>query len=194
MPAWRDKLSEEHVRRLVAYIRALTATIDKQVPEPLPQQALADSFPTSFCEKLLHWLGSFHSPAVHFPIALLAAAAVAEVLRLVTGKAAFEPISRYCVWFGALTAIAAGVLGWCAASSRLADASSVLVLHAWLGTCTVALAGLVLGLSEGSRRLERPRMRTWFRATLVVATVFIFATGFFGGAVILGLDYHAWPP
>ena len=49
--------------------------------------------PLSFGEKLTRWLGKSHPPAVHFPIALLTAAAVAELLRMVTGKPAFDTIS-----------------------------------------------------------------------------------------------------
>ena len=92
-----------------------------------------------------------HPPAVHFPIALLTAAAVAELLRMATGKPAFDAITRYCIWFGTLTAVIAGALGWCAGGFRLTDPSWVLMTHRWLGTSTVACAGLVLLLSEASR-------------------------------------------
>ena len=53
-----------------------------------------------------------HVALVHFPIALLTAAAVAELLQLGTGKPAYDAVSRYCIWFGTLSAMAAGVLGW----------------------------------------------------------------------------------
>jgi hypothetical protein len=65
--------------------------------------------------------------------------------------------------------------------------------HRWLGTTTVACAGLVLVLSEASRRPDRRRIRICFRVTLVVAAVLVAVTGFFGGAVVFGLDHYAWP-
>src|SRR5439155_19685227 len=109
----------------------------------------------------------------HFPIALLTAAAVAELLRMATSNPAFDAISRYCVWFGTLTAVVAGVLGWFLGGFRLTDASWVLMTHRWLGTSTVASAGLVLVLSEVSRRPDRRRTRLWFRVTLLVAAVLV---------------------
>ena len=66
----------------------------------------------------------------------------------------FSPLlsePRYCIWFGALTAVIAGALGWCAGTFRLTNPSCVLMTHRWLGTSTVACAGLVLLLSEASR-------------------------------------------
>jgi hypothetical protein len=62
-----------------------------------------------------------------------------------------------------------------------------LLTHRWLGTFTVACAGLVLVLSERSRQPDRRRTRVWFRGTPLV-------TGFFGGAVVFGLDHYTWPP
>ena len=142
---------------------------------------------------MIRWLGKFHPPAVHFPIALLTAAAVAEFLRVATGKPAFDAITRYCVWFGTLTAAGAGTLGWFLAGFRLTDASWVMMTHRWLGTSTVASAGLVLVLSELSRRPDRRRTRISFRVALLVVALLVSATGFFGGAVVFGINHHAWP-
>jgi uncharacterized membrane protein/mono/diheme cytochrome c family protein len=149
--------------------------------------------PRGFLDKLIAWVGRLHAPAVHFPIALLTAAAVAELLRLATDQPGFDTISRFCVWFGALTAVVAGILGWCWGHFRLTDASWVMMTHRWLGTSAVAIAGLVLLLSEGSRRPERRRTRLCFRVTLLVVAVLVLVTGFFGGAVVFGLAHYTWP-
>ena len=114
------------------------------------------------------------------PIALLTAAAVAKLLRMATGKPAFDAISRDCIWFGTLTAVIAGALR--RGSFRLTDASWVLMTHRWLGTSTVACAGLVLLLSEASRSPNRRGTRMSFRVALLVVAVLVSATGFFGGA------------
>jgi uncharacterized membrane protein len=112
---------------------------------------------------------------------------------MATGKSAFDEISRYCLWFGTLTAVMAGALGWCAGSFRLTDASWVLMTHRWLGTSTVVCAVLVLLLSEASRGPDRRRTRMSFRVTLLLLAVLVSATGFFGGAVTFGLNHYAWP-
>jgi uncharacterized membrane protein len=81
--------------------------------ETVPQQRLI-GIPDNGLAQVHFWLGKTHPPAVHFPIALLTAAAVAELLRVVTGKPAFDAVSRYCIWFETLSAVTAGVLGWSA--------------------------------------------------------------------------------
>ena len=197
MPPVRGKISEQQARGLVAFVRAFAPTPGK--PEQAEQEGpgldeLPEAVPPrGFFAKLIRWLGKFHPPAVHFPIALLTAAAVAELLRVATGKPAFDAITRYCIWFGTLTAVIAGALGWCAGGFRLTDASWVLMTHRWLGTSTVACAGLVLLLSEASRSPDRRRTRMSFRVALLVVAVLVSATGFFGGAVVFGLNHYAWP-
>jgi uncharacterized membrane protein len=199
MPPFRRKISAEQARGLAAHVRAFGQTAggpeQEQQGEPTADEsAEKGDLPRSFAEKLIAWLGNFHPPAVHFPIALLMAAAVAELLRLVTGKSAFEPVTRFCVWFGSLTAVGAGILGWFCGGFRLADPNWVLTAHRWLGTATVACAGLVLLLFEVSRRPNGHRSHRWARLALLVAAVLISVTGFFGGAVVFGLDHYSWPP
>jgi len=197
MPPWRAKISKEQARGLAAYAQAFapsTGRSEQEQEEPTSAGPSEAEPPTGGFEKLVRWLGNFHPPAVHFPIALLTAAAAAELLRMVTGKPAFDAVSRYCIWFGALTAVGAGVLGWLLAGFRLTDVSWVLTTHRWLGTSTVACAGSVLLLSEGSRRPGRRRTRMCFRVALPVVAGLVLLTGFFGGAVVFGLDHYAWPP
>jgi uncharacterized membrane protein len=142
---------------------------------------------------MIRWLGRFHPPAVHFPIALLTAAAVSELLRAATGKPVFHAVTRYCLWFGPLTAVPATALGWSLNGFHLSDASRVLMAHRWLGTSTVACAALVLALCEASRPPGRRTARIGFRVALVGLAVLVTLTGFFGGAVVYGLDHYAWP-
>ena len=214
MPPVRGKISEQQARGLVAFVRAFAPTLGKLNQDEQGGPALASTTgdsrqeeqegpalaeppeaepARSFFEKMIRWLGKFHPPAVHFPIALLTAAAVAEFLRVATGKPAFDAITRYCVWFGTLTTAGAGTLGWFLAGFRLTDASWVMLTHRWLGTSTVASAGLVLVLSELSCRPDRRRTRMSFRVALLVVAVLVSATGFFGGAVVFGLNHYTWP-
>lgn len=163
--------------------------------EPTPAEPAEGEPPGGSFAKLIDWLGRFHPPAVHFPIALLTAAAVAELLRLATGKPAFDAAARYCLWFAALTAVPAGILGWFAGGFHLADGSWVMAAHRWLGTSTVLWAVLVLVLSEVSRRRpDHKRSLRWARAGLLIGGGLGLITGFFGGAVVNGLDHYTWPP
>jgi uncharacterized membrane protein/mono/diheme cytochrome c family protein len=196
-PPHRGKIDEAPARGLVAYVRAFARTTGKseQADRDGPaRDEQAEDVPTGcFFEKLIRWLGRFHPASVHFPIALLTAAAVAELLRMATGKPAFDAIARYCAWFCVFTALVAGTLGWFMGRFRLTDASWVMMTHRWLGTSTVVCAGLALVLGELSRRPDRRRTRMVYRIAVLALAVLVSVTGFFGGAVAYGLDHYAWP-
>jgi uncharacterized membrane protein len=197
MPPASEEIGQEGARQLVAYVRSFAPTLQSHAErEPAPpdsNHSAQVTAPGDFTMKLIRWLGKFHPPATHFPIALLTAAAVAELLGIKLGERAFESVSRYCVWFGAITGCGAGILGWCNAGLRITDASRVMTTHRWLGTCTVAATGLVLVLCEMSRPPDRRRARAWFRVVLFALAGLVSITGFFGGAVVYGLDHYAWP-
>jgi mono/diheme cytochrome c family protein/uncharacterized membrane protein len=211
MPSWRDKIRAELARGLVAVVRGFVSTpkqpvqekrekagppyaTEEKAQEPAPSDVEQTQTAHGFFQKLIGWLGNFHPATVHFPVALLTAAAVAELLRLVTRRPAFDAITRYCLWFGALTAVAAAVLGWFLGGFRVMDASWLLTAHRWLGTSTTFTAVLLLALSEGSRAPERWRTRICFRSVLLILTGLVLATGFFGGAAVYGLDHYSWSP
>ncbi|MGO9600431.1 MAG: c-type cytochrome [Isosphaeraceae bacterium] len=198
MPPVRGKISEEQARGLVAYLRTFAPTMDKSTQEEQEEAATVGSAgikpPRGFFKKLIRWFGKFHPPSVHFPIALLTAAVVAEFLRIRTGKPAFDVILRYCLWFGTITALVSGVLGWFLGGFRLTDPSWVMLTHRWLGTSTVVCAVLVLMLCEVRCRLEHRQTGLWFRVPLIVLAVLVSATGFFGGAMVFGLNHYNWPP
>jgi uncharacterized membrane protein/cytochrome c553 len=171
----------------------ITWSGEDEPAEPSGGESAEPEASRQFSEKLLHWLGQFHYPAVHFPIALLTAAALAELLRIATGNPAFDTVSRFCVWLGGLTAVVAGGFGWLLGGFAVTDASTVMMTHRWLGTSTVAGAWLVLVLSEVDRRTNCQRAHLYFRVTLFTVGVLVLVTGFFGGAVVCGFSHYIWP-
>jgi mono/diheme cytochrome c family protein/uncharacterized membrane protein len=197
MPPAPEEISVDQTRGLVAYVRAfarVTPSSDRVEPQEFASTSDEEGGPRrSFFAKLIPWLGKFHPPAVHFPIALFVAAAVAELLGLLIGKRDFEAVSRFCVRFGSVTGVGAGVLGWFAGGLHLTDSSAVMMAHRWLGTGTIACALILLVLAEASRSPERRRTRNCFRATLLVVALAVMATGFLGGAIAFGLDHYRWP-
>jgi mono/diheme cytochrome c family protein/uncharacterized membrane protein len=211
MPSFREKLNEDQARSLLASVRAFApskgtaedatqASSSGRYPSPeeepeehAPAPIEEGEPPAGFFGKLIRWLGNFHPASVHFPLGLLTAAAIAELLRLVTQKPAFDAVSRYCVWFGALTAAGAAILGWCLGGFHLTDSTWVMMSHRWCGTALAALAGLVLLLSELSYRSERRHTRIVFRVTLLVVAGLVSVTGYLGGGLVYGLDHYTWP-
>ena len=87
-------------------------------PLPSPGDAVADEPAAAPPGKqLLPWLGKFHLLFLHFPIALLVAAAAAEGWSVVRGSRVLEPAVRFCVLLGAITAVITVALGWLHAGS-----------------------------------------------------------------------------
>jgi uncharacterized membrane protein/YHS domain-containing protein len=135
------------------------------------------------------WLGGFHPAMVNFPIGVLTTGALAEALFMFRRRPEFDHVARFCVAFAVVTGIAAGVLGWLFAGIRVTDTDPLLAIHRWLGTGTVLwLVGLLLA-SERARRPEHPT-RGLYRFLLFGGAALVSVTGFFGGAMVYGLDHY----
>jgi plastocyanin len=158
-----------------------------------PRVEKADGWPSGFAGQIVRWLGKFHPAAANFPIALLVAAAVGEVLRAATGRPTFDAATRFCLWFGAVAAVLTGTLGWFRGGLFTVDPSWVMTVHRWLGTSTDVLAVVTLLMGEMTRRPGRQRWRRWFSVLLVVVALMVLAAGFFGGALLYGIGHYAWP-
>jgi uncharacterized membrane protein len=140
--------------------------------------------------KFIGWLGKFHPPVTHFPIALLIASAVAEVLFAKTGKILFDNARLYCLWFGIIGAVGAGTLGWFLAGFELVDKNWLLTTHRWLGSSTVVCSLLLGWVSWSGAKYGHSRL--WYRLLLLLVVILVSATGFFGGTMLYGLDQYAW--
>ncbi len=104
--------------------------------------AASPSLPApSLLRSLLGRLGPLHIPVVHFPIALLLAAAAAELLSVWRGHRLPSPAVNFCVRLGAVSAVVAAVLGWVHAGNDYgAGMPLALSWHRWLGTSTALWA------------------------------------------------------
>lgn len=158
---------------------------------PLPQSPADASpapapVPPSLTTRLFAWLGRFHILVIHFPIALLAAAALGEGIAAWRGTLIPSPAVRFCVLLGAAGAIAAVALGWLHADvGGFGNASgSILALHRWLGTTAAFWTATIAVLSErDSRRVLRSRL---FRIALWTGAGVVVATAHFGGLMVHG--------
>ncbi len=143
--------------------------------------------------KIIPWLGKFHPPATHLPIGLLIAAAIAETGFMLTKRDVFRHSVLFCVTLGAIGALGTVTLGWFNGGFVLLDEDWVQATHRWLGTGTALGATLAaLVLAKVSMTPEPTPSRTGFRVVLFLTAGLISATGFFGGALVYGLNHYAW--
>lgn len=137
---------------------------------------------------LFLWPGRLHPMLVHFPVALFAAAALAELLFARTGHDPFHHVVRFCVWLAALGAALAVPTGWLFARAGASEPGWILETHRWTGVGSLTLSVVVVWLVE---RAERGAGRTALRVALVVQLALVAVTGFLGGSLLYGID-HLW--
>ncbi|HEX4612428.1 MAG TPA: hypothetical protein VH092_29810 [Urbifossiella sp.] len=157
-------------------------------PEP-PTEPLSGPPPAW---RALRWLGKFHLLLLHFPVALVLAAAAGEVVSLRRGERAASPAVRFCLTFAAITAVPTVALGWVhAAAGSGVGSPQLLAAHRWLGTAAgVWVVGTALWVGwEGRPRAGRRGVRIGlvFAAVLLVAAV-----AHLGGLMAHGNDFFDW--
>jgi uncharacterized membrane protein len=131
--------------------------------------------------------GRLHPLLVHFPIALVLIAAIAELVSLTTRFPEWHMVAVANVRAGAAFAIASAAAGWLLASSRIVEASPALEWHRWLGVAgAVAAVAAALATSE----MDRPPRRLWlYRIALFWAAALVGVAGHFGALLVWGADF-----
>lgn len=132
-------------------------------------------------------IGRLHPLIVHFPIALVIIAAVAESGASLTRDWRWRLVAYANVRAAAIFAIAAAFAGW-----RLAvapgDSTAVVEWHRWLGVCAAAttVAAALATAGDNGRSLAAG----WtYRAALMSATVLVIVTAHLGGVLVWGADF-----
>ena len=90
---------------------ALPASAADSAASP-EEPSLSESAELPFYKRALFLLGRFHVIVVHFPIALIIAAAAGELWFWWLGQQRLHPAVRFCVLLASPAAIVAAVLGW----------------------------------------------------------------------------------
>lgn len=145
-------------------------------------------------DRAARFMGKFHVLVVHFPIALLAAGAFAEMLSAVAGWTSLRVGSRFFVMLGALAAVVAATLGWISAESASYTDSlaEVLTLHRWIGTGAAAWSVVIVGLMALSSGTESRRALLAYRVALFAGAGVVGLAAHLGGTLIHGRDYFTW--
>jgi uncharacterized membrane protein len=131
--------------------------------------------------------GRLHPLLVHFPIALILIAAIAELVCVTTRFPQWHTVAVANIRAGSAFAVASAGAGWLLASSRIVEASDALEWHRWLGLMA-ALAAVAAALATGE--IDRPPKRLWlYRIALFSAAAFVAVAGHFGAVLVWGRDF-----
>src|SRR6266851_960990 len=134
-------------------------------------------------------MGRLHPLLVHFPIALILIAALAELVAMATRLPMWRTVAVANVRAGAVFAVGAAVAGWLLASSRIVEASPSLERHRWLGIYAAIVA---MGAAFASGRVVgNPSSRlTWvYRVAVFCAAGLVGVAGHIGAVLVWGADF-----
>lgn len=161
----------------------------RPISEPGPgSESPAD---TSVAGRTTRWVGKFHLLVLHFPIALVVAAAVGELLSALRGERRPPAAVRFCLWLAAVAAVPTVALGWLhAAAGNGAGSPQLLTAHRWLGTAAGLWLVLTAACAEYDARREVRGRGGRLRLTAGVALTAIAAH--LGGVLGHGRDFFDW--
>lgn len=140
-----------------------------------------------FVGRLLDWLGRTHPILVHLPIAFFPAALFTAVVG--RRRPSFGAPVQFLVVAGGIIAPITALFGWFNAGFSLSDTDPLMMAHRWLGTA-ISAGGLALGI-WASRRPREDRSAGMI-AALAAMTIAIAIQGWFGGALVHGIDHMNW--
>lgn len=185
-------LTQEQKQIIHDWIAAGAPSLPIEPSVPPPTTKAAENAPApSLAKHFLHWLGKFHVIVIHFPIALLMAAAAGEVWSAWRRIRQPTPAVRFCAVLGALSAVVAAALGWLLAASGYGlDSPVILAWHLRFGTATAVASVILAVLSELESR--RGTRSWWFRLLLLLVALLVGVAGYLGGRLAYGDDFFKW--
>lgn len=141
----------------------------------------------SYSARLLDWLGRLHPIIVHFPIAFFPAALFTAIVG--RRRPAYAKPVQFLVVAGGIIAPIAAILGWFDGGFTLATDDWMLSSHRWLGT-GIGVGALALAI-WAIRKPEEDRGSGMILG-LGLMTVAIVIQGWFGGALVHGIEHMNW--
>ncbi len=153
----------------------------------VPNPAGAQHVPAS---PFLAVAGNVHVILVHFPIAMIFGAVLAELLALRRRRAGIAETTRFCLDLAAATAVLAATSGWLRAERHVPVLADVLERHRWLGVATAAFAlACAVTARRASRSSARPAATVATRVLLLALAALTAITAHHGGMLVYGPDF-----
>lgn len=139
-------------------------------------------------DRLLRWLGKFHLLLLHFPIALIVAAGVGEMLSVWQRRPLPSESVRLCLWLAALGAVPTAALGWLyAAAGNGLSSPQLLMAHRWFGTAAAVWMVITAVCAQRDARLGVRSRSVWF--LLMFGILITTITAHLGGLLDHGEDF-----
>ena len=133
-------------------------------------------------------IGKLHPMLVHFPIALVLAAAGAELLAIVTRRSTWRVMAIASIRAGSATGVVTAIAGWLLTSAPFIEPTRSLTLHTWTGLVGAA-AATAAALMSLRPYVQSNRSAFAYQTALFGAAAFVAIAGHFGAALVWGPDF-----
>lgn len=145
-------------------------------------------------EGVIEFLGRLHPALVHFPVALVITAGVAEALYVARKERYFADAACFSLTAAAWVSLPAFMVGFAAAAGETfaPELQRTLTLHRIVGVVTPALAVLAAGMAHSARRTGQVWEQMVYRVFLVLAVVSVVLAGALGGQLVHGAVALPW--
>jgi uncharacterized membrane protein len=139
------------------------------------------------------FVGRLHPVLVHFPVALVLVALLAETMCMIRREGRYNDAARFMITTAAWISIPAAITGFFRAGSITMDAAeqSLFAVHRVAGIATPVLVFLCAGLAEGTRRSGQIWELMLYRVVLVLAAISAAIAGYYGGEIVFG-SFPRW--
>jgi uncharacterized membrane protein/mono/diheme cytochrome c family protein len=187
-------LTDEQMNLVHQWIKA-GATVSAQAVAAaalVPAQSTPLKPNSSALKRVQLWLGRFHPASVHLPIGLILAAALAELILILSGRTELRIATGFCLTVGTIGAVLAAMLGWWNAEAPFHAGKNDLWLfvHRWVGVATAFASVLATALLYWDGRRPGKSTGLRYRIALFSAAVLVAISGFLGGVNVYGIKHH----
>ena len=134
-------------------------------------------------------IGKLHLLILHFPIALILAAALADALWLWRRKGPFLQAGYWCILLGAAASVPAVLTGFLLIGPLGMDQTPLGETHESLGVITMCVALAAAGLRVGVRNVFSKKSAILYGMLVAGAAVLVGLTGHWGGMLAFGETY-----
>ena len=131
-------------------------------------------------------LGAFHPGIVHFPIALLAVGALAEIVQILRKRREPWAGTPLLAYLAAAAAVPASIFGFMLADYG-GNEGDMIDLHKWLGIAST-VAALAAAGSAIKAKTCFPSLVA-LRLSLILGAALVGATGYMGGEIVFEKDH-----
>jgi len=140
---------------------------------------------------IIHWIGNFHPVVLHFPIAMITMAGIAELLNTRHPGSLYANSSRFMILTAAIVTLPNALLGL-ALGYEVSYPGPLSDVFWWHGACGFTTAGFALFVAWLRERYERsrdPSTLSSYRTWLAFLVLLVLSTAYLGGEMTWGLNH-----